>query len=245
MKKLLLFGSIGIFVLTLFLISSCNQSKKTKDRFQIPLSKENLSGIWLKKIEHPDATFYKGFDLMPDGQLVLENIYTMKGQNWELNGDTIILHSEMYKDSSSIASSYRVIQINEDTLRLKPLSSPFDMELVYKKSDVSIKTQDPEETLKVFIHFLNKADAVGVQSLMLVNRRYSIEKPMDITSYEILNKKVLTADEARDLNIKPNLVKGDMQMIVEQVISNLNTIKYTYYLREVRGDWKLLTWTYN
>jgi len=102
----------------------------------------------------------------------------------------------------------------------------------------------PEGTLDAYINFINKADAVGVQTLMVQNRSFSIKAPMDVTEYNILSKKKLTEQEAAAISIKPDIREGDIQLEVEQVIQDSKRMNYTYWLRQREGFWGLLIWSY-
>ena len=94
--------------------------------------------------------------------------------------------------NKSRPSHFIIKEVGDNTLSLKPMKSGSENVQIYKKSAVSLSNINPEGALEAYIHFLNKADAVGVQSLLIMNKSFSINKPMNITGYEILSSKKLT-----------------------------------------------------
>ena len=92
-------------------------------------TKERLSGVWLTKHDKSEEGFY----LAPDGKVVLQNIYTMKGADWEFfGGDS--LRISMQGASAPITKLYAILALDDSTLTLLPEGST-TQEVYHKKAN--------------------------------------------------------------------------------------------------------------
>ena len=233
-----------------FIINGCKnkqqgeKQEKTK-RTSISVDKNDLTGIWLRITPGSSPEKYEGFDLKEDGALTYQNAPTIFGDSWVLNHDTLVLYSKTDNVNSPRPSHFIIHEIIGNKLSLKPMRTTGENLQIYRRSEVSLANMSPEEALAAYIYFLNNADVVGVQSLMIVNRSFSISKPMNITSYKILSTAKLTEQAAAAIDLSPKLKEGDVQFEVEQVVEGVNTMNYTYWLREEGfGNWGLVIWSY-
>ena len=233
-----------------FIINGCKNrqqgetQEKTK-RVSITVDRSDLTDIWLRITPGSSPEEYEGFSLSEDGALTYQNAPTIFGDTWVLNHDTLILYSKTDNPNSPRPSYFIIHEIIGNKLSLKPMRSTGENLQIYRRSEVSLANMSPEETLDAYIYFLNNADAVGVQSLMIVNRSFSISKPMNITSYKILSTTKLTKQDAAAIPLSPKLKEGDIQFEVEQIVEGVNTMNYTYWLREEGfGNWGLVIWSY-
>lgn len=131
--------SFGIF---LFLLGGCAKnmdnpqpSDSTVMKFsalvdaQRGKTKEHLSGVWLTK----RGKIEEGFYLAPDGKVVMQNIYTTKGTNWEFfGGDS--LRISMQGASAPVTKVYAILALDDSTLTLLPVGST-EQEVYHKKAN--------------------------------------------------------------------------------------------------------------
>jgi copper homeostasis protein (lipoprotein) len=81
------------------------------------IDQKQLSGIWLKSI--PNTQFQEGLWLKPDGDLRFINIYSMKGDIWELNSrNDLVLSSHTANYPKPIAKINKIIHLDSEKLIL-------------------------------------------------------------------------------------------------------------------------------
>ena len=140
MKKRSLLRIVASLGILLFLIGGCAKNMdnpQPSDSTAIQLgtiinesrekTKERLSGVWLTKRDKAEEGFY----LVPDGKVVLQNIYTMKGTDWQFfGGDS--LRISMQGASAPITKLYAILALDDSTLTLLPVGST-TQEVYHKK----------------------------------------------------------------------------------------------------------------
>lgn len=82
------------------------------------LTKERLVGIWV----HPIATQPgdEGYHLYADGKLKFINMYSMIGDRWELNGDTLTLYAHTERHTTPVPIVFRIYALSDSALELVP-----------------------------------------------------------------------------------------------------------------------------
>jgi len=243
------FPLIAILLLA-FIINGCKIKQEGEDqekteRVAISVDKKDLTRTWLRISPGSNPEEYEGFSLDEDGSLTYQNTSFTQGDTWALQNDTLIL-SNKTDDLNTKRSNYFIIyEIGENKLVLKPMKSSNQNTIEYQRSEVSLVNLSPEDVLDAYIYFINKADEVGVQSIMIIKRRFSISTPMNITDYKIISTTKLTEQEAAAIPISPKVQGGDIQLNVEQIIGGSNNMKYTYWMRHSGiGNWGLVIWSY-
>lgn len=82
------------------------------------ITKERLVGIWVRPIATQPGD--EGYHLYEDGKLKFINMYSMIGDTWELNGDTLTLFAHTERYPTPVPMIYRIISLSDSTLELVP-----------------------------------------------------------------------------------------------------------------------------
>lgn len=136
-----------LFILTLLLVhsSGCSQKIRPPSAAQMvnaesfPLRKDQLLGVWLRKID--DMPGYEGYQFGNNGKVQLLNMFTIIGDHWQLiNGNSMTIWSYSGTSSEIDESRYRISELRGPRLTLIPGNAELGYNEVYYRPELTRPT---------------------------------------------------------------------------------------------------------
>jgi len=109
-----------------------------------------------------------------------------------------------------------------------------------KTSSLRPAGETPEQTLESFIKAQREGDFATAKAIIYPDdSKYKLERAVVIRTYQILEKKVLTAAQAVESAASPPRMEGDVVLEVYEEYDRGRTSNVTYFMREISGEWRI------
>jgi hypothetical protein len=98
-----------------------------------------------------------------------------------------------------------------------------------------------EQTLEKFYEYLIDAKMQKANEMLsLEGETFEMPGNAPVQSYEIIDKRVLSEEEAQIMEMRTDPQEGDVMLEVKQNYVGGNHHIYTYWLREIQGQYKII-----
>ncbi len=109
---------------------------------------------------------------------------------------------------------------------------------------VAAEYSTPEATISTYIDAVRKGDPVAVYDCFVAKEYgYALQQAINIAGFEIKKNTVYGANEVVQWgDVVPAAKWGDVDLEVEEILDG-KSVMYSYLLREIRSEWKIVTFS--
>jgi len=114
---------------------------------------------------------------------------------------------------------------------------------VFSNGVPDVKKSTPEKTLNKYIDALREGNLDKVLESYYSDRadfKFRLPGPINIEKYEIVKKKIYTAQMAESYKAIPRAKAGDVEFDVKEYIDGREEI-FTYLLRQINQEWRIIS----